>query len=445
MKKKLSKIQILRAVAQLAFFFVLPALVGLTFSQIKSLYVNIIHGTFSFTGILSNFVVLIAVLPVTIFLGRFFCGWICAFGALNDFVYAISQKVFKIKFKVNPKLDSILKYTKYIILVFIIVVLWTLGNTSFDNLSPWSSFGSITDFPDSIIDNVVGFIVLVGVVIGAFFIERFFCRYLCPLGAVLSLLSRFRLFNISKPSAKCGKCRICTNNCAMGIELYKTDKVTSGECINCFKCVDVCPRSNTQASICDEDINPTLASAAAITIFTGIYSITNMINGLVSDQNINKKYVTAQSNTDGRNQLTSDSKSSSSSQSNTTKSNNNAQPNSGNSSTSGSTTQNNSTSTSSDNAQAITAVTYKDGTYTGAARGYHPGLTVAVTVANGKISNVEITSHDESKGFYEKPFEVVPQEIIDTQSTTVDAVSGATRTSDGIMMAVANALQNAKA
>lgn len=437
MKKKLSKIQILRALSQLAFLFVLPALVGLTFNQIKSLYVTIINGTFSFAGILSNFVVLIAVLPITIFFGRFFCGWVCAFGALNDFVYIIAQKIFKIKFRVNPKLDSILKYTKYIILVFIIVVLWTLGNTSFDNLSPWTSYGSITDFPNSIIENVVGFIVLVGVVIGAFFIERFFCRYLCPLGAILSLLSRFRLFNISKPSAKCGKCRICTNNCAMGIELYKTDKVTSGECINCFKCVDVCPRNNTQASICDEDINPTLASAAAITVFTGIYTMTNMINGLVSDQGVSSKYVTVQSNNNVSSQSTNSGKSSDGSQSNSTNTNN-TKTNSTKNSTSSNSTQNNSSSTS-------TSVTYKDGTYTGTARGYHPGLTVSVTVANGKISNIEITSHDESRGFYEKPFAIVPQEIIDSQSTNVDAVSGATRSSNGIMMAVANALQNAKA
>lgn len=335
MKKKGSIIQLLRALSQIVFLFELPALVGLAFGQIKTMYSMIINGTISTTEMISRFAVLFAVVPVTIFLGRFFCGWICSFGALNDFVYAISQRIFNTKFKVSPKGDGILKYLKYVVLVFIAVVIWTLGNSSFDNLSPWTSFSTLTDFPDSIAENVIGFLVLIGVVIGAFFIERFFCRYLCPLGAVLSLLSRFRLFNISKPRTKCGDCRICTNNCSMGIELYKTDKVTSGECINCFKCLSVCPRKNTEASICGEDINPTLASAVAITVFTGIYSVTNMMSGLIGKQDTTR-VITTESVTASSSNVTT---------------------------TNSTVTTANSTVTTANEV----SVTYKDGTYTGTA------------------------------------------------------------------------------
>lgn len=90
-----------------------------------------------------------------------------------------------------------------------------------------------------------------------------------------------------------------------------------------------------------------------------------------------------------------------------------------------------------------TTTNYKDGTYTGTASGYAPNLTVDVTVSSGKITDIEIVNHNESPGFYERAFETVPQEIISSQSTDVDTVSGATFTSKGIINAVEDALQDA--
>lgn len=90
-----------------------------------------------------------------------------------------------------------------------------------------------------------------------------------------------------------------------------------------------------------------------------------------------------------------------------------------------------------------TNTNYKDGTYTGTASGYAPNLTVEVTIASGKITSVEIDSHNESPGFYEKAFETVPHEIVSSQSTDVDTVSGATFSSKGIINAVEDALQDA--
>lgn len=87
---------------------------------------------------------------------------------------------------------------------------------------------------------------------------------------------------------------------------------------------------------------------------------------------------------------------------------------------------------------------YKDGVYTASARGYGPNLTVQVTIANDLITDIQIVSHNERNArYYARPMQIVPQEIIDTQSTDVDIVSGATRTSNGIMNAVAAALAQA--
>ena len=88
---------------------------------------------------------------------------------------------------------------------------------------------------------------------------------------------------------------------------------------------------------------------------------------------------------------------------------------------------------------------YNDGVYKGTADGYAKNLSVQVEISDGKISDIEITSHNETPGFYEKAFELVPAEIIENQSTNVDTASGATYSSVGIINAVNNALADSKA
>jgi NosR/NirI family nitrous oxide reductase transcriptional regulator len=271
-------------------------------------------------------------------------------------------------------------------LVLIIFVIWTSSITLFDSYSPWNAFAQVDNFSESIFKYTGGFIILAAIAIGAVFIERFFCRYLCPLGAVFSILSKARIFKIKKIRDKCGKCRICTNNCSMGINLYKMDKVSRGEYINCFKCIDACPRKNAQASICGENVNPLLPGAIAIATFTGAYTL----GGIMKD-----KITEYPGNTNG-------------------------------------------ISASRSNLQQKK---YKDGTYTGVGQGKSPNLKVSVKIKNNKIEDVKILTNNEMRG--EEPFNVIPKEIIAAQSINVDAVSGATLTSKGIMMAVKDALSQA--
>ena len=81
----------------------------------------------------------------------------CAFGTFNDFIYMISNKIFKIKFKINSKVDSILKYLKYVILLFIVYFMWTVGSKLFDNSSPWDAFAQIPQFSQAVSDYAFGF------------------------------------------------------------------------------------------------------------------------------------------------------------------------------------------------------------------------------------------------------------------------------------------------
>lgn len=92
----------------------------------------------------------------------------------------------------------------------------------------------------------------------------------------------------------------------------------------------------------------------------------------------------------------------------------------------------------------IQGATFKDGTYTGEADGFRPGLKVSVEIKSNTITSIEVISHNEVNArYYQKALDTVPQEILDSQSTAVDATSGATFTSIGIMNAVNDALSKA--
>lgn len=92
----------------------------------------------------------------------------------------------------------------------------------------------------------------------------------------------------------------------------------------------------------------------------------------------------------------------------------------------------------------LRAQAYKDGVYAGVANGFRPGLEVEVTVKGGKVAGVAVIGHNEvDRRFYALPISAIPAAIVKKQSTKVDAVSGASATSYGIMAAVENALKAA--
>lgn len=368
----------------------------LAFSEFKDIYTMIINGHFNFIQDLPGLVELITTILLTLLLGRFFCGWLCAFGTYNDWIYLLSKNVFKINFKVNEKVDSILKYTKYVILLGILMIVCTFQIKLLSGTSPWDAFAQITDFSYVLTNITIGLIILVLITIGALFVERFFCRYLCPLGALFSIFSKINIFKIKKPSDRCGKCKICTNNCSMGLPLYKMQDVRGGDCINCLKCIDVCPRKNTQSNILGQDINPSLAGSLAIATFAGIYGINNLASTTLTGNN---------------------------------------------SASTNSIISNNSTENSNNDSNTNLQQTYKDGTYTGSGTVFKRGITkVSVTISGGKITNIDTISHGDTPNYYSRVINTISEEIISSQSKSVDTISGATFSSRGIIEAVQNAL-----
>ncbi len=84
--------------------------------------------------------------------------------------------------------------------------------------------------------------IALAILVASFFIPRFWCKYTCPLGGALSLLSHFSLLRIRRTAATCKSCALCSVPCPVGIAVEEASPLVSTNCIGCLACVDTCPR-----------------------------------------------------------------------------------------------------------------------------------------------------------------------------------------------------------
>jgi polyferredoxin len=171
---------------------------------LASLYVFIVHGQFLRHIQPTSGIVLVSVLAVTILSRRAFCGWICPFGTLQEWLAAIGKKIFRKRLEPPAWLDRRLRYLKYGILVVVVIASWSIGTLVFRKYDPYLA---TFDFGASLDELWPGYIVLGIVVMGSLFIERLWCRYACPLGALLGLLSKFGIMRITHREGICTNCK----------------------------------------------------------------------------------------------------------------------------------------------------------------------------------------------------------------------------------------------
>ncbi|MCI6732820.1 MAG: 4Fe-4S binding protein [Lachnospiraceae bacterium] len=251
LKKKKAAIQrLMRAVIQAIFFITMPSAFVAGFSGVKYIFNQI--GTGSVLEVGSFLITLIGLVIFTILFGRYFCGYVCAFGTLGDFVFWISgfvqAKIFRKKkqFSLQESCFSVCQKIKYLILT-LIVVFCALGiYGKFSGTSPWDVFSMMTAGRFNLKGYAVGMILFLAILVGMALQERFFCQFLCPMGAVFALLPILPISVLKRNEASCRKgCSLCQKKCPVHLKLTD-DSLLSGECIRCGKCAADCPGENIQ-------------------------------------------------------------------------------------------------------------------------------------------------------------------------------------------------------
>ena len=381
---KNQKINWIKVVIQILSFALIPGLFEGEFAAVGNIVSCIYKGNISWESVKYSVWMLLATVPATVLVGRFFCGFFCSFGAVQDLLWLGSHRLralFPGKRNLK-KADRIFRFAKYAVLFYFIIFIWS-GVTAVKTAGPWQVFGQYVSFghwPGLKPLLSVGGVLLLLIFIGSLFVQRFFCRYFCPMGAIYSLISQTSFLKIDKPREECGKCHLCTSKCTMGMDLTKKDRIAGGECISCQKCVSWCPKGNAH-----------FRSRYGVLIGVGVTCATIMVSQLLIAGNLAKEKTadsvkkTAENDAGGN---------------------------------------------------------FQNGIYTGTGEGYRGKVTVTVKVADGKITELVLDDYADDKSYMERAKNRIFQEMISRQNTDVDTVSGATYSSNGLIEAVNKALGN---
>ena len=336
---KNKKINWIKVVIQILSFALIPGLFEGEFAAVGNIVSCIYKGNISWESVKYSVWMLVATVPATVLVGRFFCGFFCSFGAVQDLLWFGSHRLralFPGKRNLK-KADRIFRFAKYAVLFYFIIFVWS-GVTAVKTAGLWQVFGQYVSFghwPGLKPLLSVGGILLLVIFIGSLFVQRFFCRYFCPMGAIYSLISQASFLKIDKPRDGCGKCHLCTSKCPMGMDLTKKDRIAGGECISCQKCVSWCPKGNAR-----------FRSRYGVLIGVGVTCITIMVSQLFIAGNLAREKMadsvkkTAENNAEGN---------------------------------------------------------FQNGIYTGTGEGYRGKVTVTVKVADGKITELVLDDYADDK------------------------------------------------
>lgn len=213
------------------------------FGGMESLYSFLASGTWLRRVAPSSLILLAIVLLTTVLIGRTFCGWICPLGTLGEWSAKLSRKLGIRQKELPGQVDRPLRFLKYAILAAIIGFTWKLGTLAWRAYDPWVAWMHLSGGLDAMAEAPWAFVVLFVTVFGAsVFVERFWCRYLCPLGALLAPLQKLSLFKVRRSEEHCIHCHLCAQACPVRLDPEAAEVTASAECIACGACVYACPK-----------------------------------------------------------------------------------------------------------------------------------------------------------------------------------------------------------
>ena len=221
---------------QLVFLLLSPQAFSTAFSAARSIMVSLGKGeAIEMTGFT---ITLVALLVHTIVFGRFFCGYACAFGTLGDLLFqlgdAIRRKLRLRSLSIPDKVEDVLRLLKYLVLVALLAGSFLGAGSIISSASPWTAFGHLTSLSLGSM-GIAGGIILLVLMVPMLLKERVFCEFLCPLGALFSLMPIIPRSNRHRNPHDLAGSAGCKRACP--VRIYPPGEGWwMGECIQCDRC-----------------------------------------------------------------------------------------------------------------------------------------------------------------------------------------------------------------
>lgn len=180
---------------------------------------------------------------VSIFWGRIFCAYVCPLGTFQEGLYALLGR--KSTRQIPYFYERTFSKLKYWILAATFILVIAGLSWIYINFCPFYALSRLPALA------VGGLITLGIIIIGSIFLQRFWCRFLCPYAALLNLSQKLgELFGVPRRKVRrnlerCTDCGLCARNCPMNLDILSQEYVQSLDCIHCLKCLDACPKPGT--------------------------------------------------------------------------------------------------------------------------------------------------------------------------------------------------------
>jgi len=223
---------------------------------------------------------LVAFVSISFVFRKAFCSWLCPIGTISEWLWQGGRAMFGRNFDLRRSVDIPLRGLKYLLLGFFA---WAIVHMSAEALREFmhSPYGLVADvkmlnfFRDL---GTAGASVMVGLVVLSMFAKNAWCRFLCPYGALLGLISLASPARIRRNPDACIDCAKCTKACPSRLPVDRLLSVKSAECTGCLECVAVCPaRGALDLSVTRKRPIPVAVMAVGIALlFLGLVSIAKL-------------------------------------------------------------------------------------------------------------------------------------------------------------------------
>jgi polyferredoxin len=186
---------------------------------------------------------LVTFLAISFLFRKAFCSWLCPVGTVSEYLGKLGTKLFGRNFHLPRWVDIPLRGLKYLLLGFFV---WAVSSMSANAIAAFmrSPYGVVADVKMLNFFRFIGetgLIVLAVLVVASVFVQNFWCRYLCPYGALLGITSMFSPLRIRRNPETCIDCAKCAKACPSALPVDKLVTIKSAECTGCLECVAVCP------------------------------------------------------------------------------------------------------------------------------------------------------------------------------------------------------------
>jgi polyferredoxin len=204
------------------------------------------------TGVINNIhpsglFIFAAILLMSLLMKKAFCSWMCPIGTLSESLWMLGNTIFRRNLELPRWLDYPLRSVKYLILGFFV---YAIGSMDAGSLRvfieiPYNRMADVKMYQFFANISYFSLWTILALVVLSVVVKNFWCRYLCPYGGLLGLLSFLSPLKVIRQASTCIDCELCTKACPSTINVHTAKRVWSDECTACYNCVEVCPVKNT--------------------------------------------------------------------------------------------------------------------------------------------------------------------------------------------------------